>query len=80
VIKPLISLSAPEFSDDQKLTIGKIKASDKLYYIDYEGFVGHQPSLAGLWHDGQFEQFTFELMVEPESLHSTGTEPTFYIY
>lgn len=22
----------------------------------------------------------FELMVEPESLHSTGTEPTFYLF
>jgi len=60
--------STTEYSDDQKLTIDKIKASDKLYYIDYEGFVGHKPSLAGLWHDGQFEQFTFEPILEPLAL------------
>jgi hypothetical protein len=51
VIKPTHPKSAPENSEDQKLTIGQIKANDKLYYIDYEGFVGHQPSIAGLWHD-----------------------------
>jgi hypothetical protein len=51
VIKPTIPQTAADYSDDQKLTIGQIKVTDKLYYIDYEGFVGHQPSFAGLWYD-----------------------------
>lgn len=68
MIKPHLPQSAPEYSEDQKLTIGQIKANDKLYYIDYEGFVGHQPSIAGLWHDGRFEQYTFEPILAPLAL------------
>jgi len=54
-----------EYSDDQKRIMGLIQADDKIYYFDYEGFIGQKPSLAGLWLDSQFEQFTFEPILAP---------------
>ena len=42
-----------------------ICSDDQLYCLDYEGFIGRRPSLAGLLLHGQFRQYTFEAVLEP---------------
>ena len=42
-----------------------ICSDDQLYCLDYEGFIGRRPSLAGILLHGQFRQYTFEAVLEP---------------
>ena len=42
-----------------------ICSDDQVYCLDYEGFIGRRPSLAGLLLHGQFRQYTFEAVLEP---------------
>jgi len=42
-----------------------LRREDRYYYLDYEGFIEHRPSIAGLLIDGVFRQFTFESALEP---------------